>query len=262
MFRQIMIIGEHTRECLGGTVERSITGEHLIGELDRLAAQRGSYPAVLRCDNGPELACAAMADWASGQVGLDFIPPGEPWRNGYVESCNSRIRDECLNINSFWSAAQPRVVTQTTLVRRGPVHGVRPRPLGAAARTVLCYPPWGGRGITACRNPYFTTYPLPRRPAPAPRPALPAIGTPLSIPFDCGATERAALASWTSSIAAGVDPCQPAGTDSRPRVLASPIWADTLLAVNGAPLTPAVPPMGGSAAPGTANPSPFSSAVA
>jgi len=33
-----------------------------------------------------------------------------PWRNGYVESFNSRIRDECLNINSFWSLAQARVV--------------------------------------------------------------------------------------------------------------------------------------------------------
>ena len=64
----------------------------------------------LRCDNGPELACSAMADWASGRVGLHFIPPGEPWRNGYVESFNSRIRDECLNINSFWSLAQARVV--------------------------------------------------------------------------------------------------------------------------------------------------------
>ena len=51
VFRQIMIIGEHTRGCLGGTVERSITGEHLIGELDRLAAQRGSR----RC-------CAATTD--------------------------------------------------------------------------------------------------------------------------------------------------------------------------------------------------------
>ena len=70
-------------------VERSITGEHLIGELDRLAAQRGVYPAVLRCDNGPELACSAMADWAACQVGLHFIPPGEPWRNGYVESLDS-----------------------------------------------------------------------------------------------------------------------------------------------------------------------------
>ena len=49
----VSIIDEHTRECLGGMVERSITGEDLIAELDRLAAQRGTYPAVLRCDNGP-----------------------------------------------------------------------------------------------------------------------------------------------------------------------------------------------------------------
>ncbi len=63
--RSSPIIDEHTRECLGGMVERSITGEHLIAELDRLAAERGTYPAVLRCDNGPELACTAMADWAA-----------------------------------------------------------------------------------------------------------------------------------------------------------------------------------------------------
>jgi putative transposase len=79
------LVDEHTRECLGGLVERNITGNDLIDELDRLAAERG-YPAVLRCDNGPELACAAMADWARERVGLQFIPPGEPWRNGYVES--------------------------------------------------------------------------------------------------------------------------------------------------------------------------------
>jgi transposase InsO family protein len=91
-------------------VERSITAEELINELERLVVDRGAHPAVLRCDNGPELACAAMADWAAPRVGLHFIPPGEPWRNGYVESFNSRIRDECLNINSFWSLAQARVV--------------------------------------------------------------------------------------------------------------------------------------------------------
>ncbi|BCI87818.1 hypothetical protein NIIDMKKI_30240 [Mycobacterium kansasii] len=109
-FKIVSIIDEYTRECLGDKVDRSITGEDLIDELDRIAAQRGTYPNVLRCDNGPELACAAMADWADGHVGLHFIPPGEPWRNGYVESFNSRIRDECLNINSFWSLAQARVV--------------------------------------------------------------------------------------------------------------------------------------------------------
>ena len=56
------------------------------------------------------LACAAMADWAGERVGLHFIPPGQPWRNSYIESFNSRVRDECLNINMFWSLAQARVV--------------------------------------------------------------------------------------------------------------------------------------------------------
>jgi putative transposase len=106
--KSVSIIDEHTRECLGDLVERSVTAAVLIDELDRVAQLRG-YPAVLRCDNGPELACAAMADRAGDRVGPSFIPPGEPWRNGYVESFNSRVRDECLNINIFWSLPQARV---------------------------------------------------------------------------------------------------------------------------------------------------------
>lgn len=105
----VSIVDEHTRECLGGLVERSITADRLIDELDRIAVDRG-YPAALRCDNGPEFACQAMADWASERVGLAFVPPGQPWRNGYIESFNGRLRDECLNINSFWSLTQARVV--------------------------------------------------------------------------------------------------------------------------------------------------------
>ena len=77
----VFIVDEHTRECLGGLVEWSITGEDLITELDRLASQRG-YPGVLRCDNGPESACAALAEWAGEHVGLHFIPPGQPWLSG------------------------------------------------------------------------------------------------------------------------------------------------------------------------------------
>ena len=105
----VSIVDEHTRECLGGLVQRSITADILIDELDRLSLSRG-YPAALRCDNGPELACAALADWAGERVGLAFIPPGEPWRNGYIESFNGRVRDECLNINLFWSITQARVI--------------------------------------------------------------------------------------------------------------------------------------------------------
>jgi len=73
----VSIRDAHTRECLGGLVDPSITADVLIDELDRLTASRG-YPTVLRCDNGPELACDAMADRAGEQVGLAFIPPGHP----------------------------------------------------------------------------------------------------------------------------------------------------------------------------------------
>jgi hypothetical protein len=58
----VSIVDEHTRKCLRGMVERSITSEHLITELDRPAAERGCYPTVLRCNNGPESACSAIAD--------------------------------------------------------------------------------------------------------------------------------------------------------------------------------------------------------
>ena len=103
------IVDEHTRECIGGLVERSITAARLTAHLEDLVAARGA-PAVLRSDNGPEFISEAMADWAGTRTGLSYIPPGSPWRNGYVESFNSRIRDECLNINSFYSLLHAQVI--------------------------------------------------------------------------------------------------------------------------------------------------------
>ncbi len=104
-------VDEHTHECLGGLVERSITADRLVDELDRIVAVRG-LPQVLRSDNGPEFASQALADWAKNRVGLAYIPPGKPWRNGYVESFNSRIRDECLKLTSFYSLTHARVVIE------------------------------------------------------------------------------------------------------------------------------------------------------
>ena len=103
------IVDEHTRECIGGLTERSITADRLTTHLEDLVAVRGA-PAVLRSDNGPEFISDAMADWAGTRTGLSYIPPGSPWRNGYVESFNSRIRDECLNINSFYSLLHAQVI--------------------------------------------------------------------------------------------------------------------------------------------------------
>jgi hypothetical protein len=121
----VSIVDEHTRECLGGLVERCVTADVLTNELDRLAVTRG-YPKVLRCDNGPELACTAMADRAGERVGLSFIPPGEPWRNGYVESFNARVRDECLRpeLRGQMRATQPTWAADVRATARAP----RPKP--------------------------------------------------------------------------------------------------------------------------------------
>jgi hypothetical protein len=94
----VSIIDEHTRECLTSLVERSVTADALIDELDRLALTRG-YPAVLRCDNGPELACEAMADWAGEHVASFSLGPralccgagtsgaGPGWQRSRRRSC-------------------------------------------------------------------------------------------------------------------------------------------------------------------------------
>lgn|GEM_PF-166708 len=106
----LSVIDEFTRENPGGLVERSITAPCLTRELDRIVAERGRPPRVLRMDNGPEMVSQTLADWAEGRTGLCYIPPGEPWKNGYIESFNGRMRDECLNINAFWSLTQARVI--------------------------------------------------------------------------------------------------------------------------------------------------------
>ncbi len=65
---------------------------------------------MLRCDNGPELVCAALTRWCADRVGIAFIDPGCPWQNPWVESFNGRFRDECLNLNHFRSLLEARVV--------------------------------------------------------------------------------------------------------------------------------------------------------
>lgn len=63
-----------------------------------------------RSEDGPEFISAAMADWACTRTGLYCIPPGSPWHSGYAESFTSRLRDECLNLNSFYPLLHARVV--------------------------------------------------------------------------------------------------------------------------------------------------------
>lgn len=76
--------------------------------LDRLVAGRGA-PRAITIDNGPELAGKALDAWAHRHgVTLDFITPGKPVENAYIESFTGTFRDECLNQHWFLSLADAR----------------------------------------------------------------------------------------------------------------------------------------------------------
>src|SRR3979409_13374 len=104
------MVDEHTRESLLHLVERSITAERLVAELEKVFTARGGPPKVLRMDNGPELVSQALQQFCAGKVGMSYIPPGTPWNNGYIESFNNRLRKECLNRNHWNTAFEARVV--------------------------------------------------------------------------------------------------------------------------------------------------------
>jgi putative transposase len=104
------MVDEHTRESLLNIVERSITAERLIVELERVFVERGGPPRVLRLDNGPEMISIALQQFCGEKIGLSYIPPGTPWNNGFIESFNGRMRRECLNRNHWTSLFEARVV--------------------------------------------------------------------------------------------------------------------------------------------------------
>ena len=113
------MIDEHTRISLLHVVERSITGERLVFELEKAFAAAGGPPKVLRMDNGPEMVSQALQRFCENKaggssagegVGMVYIPPGCPWDNGYIESFNNRLRKECLNRNYWNTLFEARVV--------------------------------------------------------------------------------------------------------------------------------------------------------
>ena len=100
-FRILTLVDDFTRECLGLVVDTSLTGLRVARELDRIAELRG-YPGMIVSDNGTELTSNAILTWQQ-QRGVEwhYIAPGKPMQNGFVESFNGRLRDECLNEHLF-----------------------------------------------------------------------------------------------------------------------------------------------------------------
>ena len=95
------VVDDHSREA-ATMVDRSIPAWKLIRLLDSFAETMGGYPRSLTVDNGPELISEALDQWATAHgVKINFIQPGKPVQNCYVESFNGRMRDECLNSHWF-----------------------------------------------------------------------------------------------------------------------------------------------------------------
>jgi len=110
--RCLNIVDDFSRECLWIETDTSLNGRRVTRVLDCLVDLRGK-PGRLVSDNGPEFAGHIMDQWAyQNGVVLDFIDPGKPQQNGYVESFNGKFRDECLNEHWFRDVAEAQEIIE------------------------------------------------------------------------------------------------------------------------------------------------------
>jgi len=109
-FRVLAVVDDFTREALALVVDTLIGGVRVVREFDALIGVRGK-PATIVSDNGSELTSRAVLDWTNRTgIAWHYIAPGKPVQNAFVESFNSRFRDECLNEEVFASLAEARTV--------------------------------------------------------------------------------------------------------------------------------------------------------
>jgi putative transposase len=104
-FRVLTIIDQWSRESVLMEANVALTGQSVVDALEALSARR-RLPKAITVDHGTEFTSKALDEWAYRRgVALDFIRPGKPVENAFLESFNGRLRDECLNVHSFESIA-------------------------------------------------------------------------------------------------------------------------------------------------------------
>ena len=134
--RILTLIDEYTRECLALPVERRMGSRQVIETLSDVMLWRG-IPEHIRSDNGPEFIAQELRQWLGNLgTGTLYIEPGSPWENGYCESSNGKLRDECLNGEIFYSLKEAQIVIgqwrqQYNTVRPHAALGYRPPAPGA-----------------------------------------------------------------------------------------------------------------------------------
>jgi putative transposase len=110
-FRTFNVIDDYNREILGIDISTGMPASRVTRYLDRLAAWQG-YPEKVRVDNGPEFTSTEFMHWAERhQVKIDYIQPGCPYQNAYIERFNRTYRDEVLGCYWFTNLKEVKQYT-------------------------------------------------------------------------------------------------------------------------------------------------------
>jgi putative transposase len=113
-FRLFNVMDDYNRESLAIEVDTSLPSLRVIRVLERLVNERG-VPANIRCDNGPEFISHKLEQWCSDEsrkISLQFIQPGKPTQNAYIERKNGSLRRELLNAYMFYSLSEVRAMSE------------------------------------------------------------------------------------------------------------------------------------------------------
>jgi len=111
-FRTLNVIDDGSREALAIEVDTSISSKRVIRTLERIIDMNGK-PATIRVDNGPEFTSKDFELWAKeNQINIQYIQPGRPMQNGYVERFNRLYRDAVLDAYLFFDLYQVKHLTE------------------------------------------------------------------------------------------------------------------------------------------------------
>ena len=115
-FRTFNVVDDFNRQALHIEIDTSITSMRLVRIFERLKLEHG-LPQVLRTDNGPEFLGEAFASWAKNAgMAIQYIQPGRPNQNAYIERFNRTYREELLNQHLFLSLADVREATHWWMI--------------------------------------------------------------------------------------------------------------------------------------------------
>jgi putative transposase len=102
-YRLFNVLDDFNREGLGIEVDLSLPSARVIRALDQIIEWRGR-PKAIRCDNGPEYLSGALQEWSARRgIRIDYIQPGKPQQNAYVERFNRTVRYDWLTQTLFGS---------------------------------------------------------------------------------------------------------------------------------------------------------------